>query len=91
MGNYFGSIPIDEVFTICQANDVWPVMEDGMKWAGFISPQGECGSDKANNADPIKFELAVRDGDHYSLCTSVLVMTLCTMPSGRIEMVCYLS
>lgn len=85
------SVPIDEIFQVLGENGVVPLQEDGTKWAGFITSQGECGSERANNCGPIQIDLAVETYGEYLPSSTVLVMTLCTMPSGKIEFVGYLS
>jgi Zn-dependent peptidase ImmA (M78 family) len=85
--SYHDDIPIDSITNALEQNNLLLIQEDGKKWAGFISTQGDCGHDNA----PMVFDLGVDLGNGYVLCKSQLVMTICTMPSGKLEMVAYLS
>ena len=90
LDNYQKEIPIDEIFDILRQNNVVVLQEDGTKWSGFVTSQGECGSDKANQ-EPMKFQLAYSFKGRYVLANNYLIMTACTMPSENIEIVCYVS
>lgn len=91
LGNYFPQIPLSEIFAILKKYNVIPLQEDGTKWSGFVTSQGECGSDKASKQGPMKFELATLLNDEYVIANNVLMMTVCTMPSGKLEMIAYVS
>jgi len=91
LGNYFLQIPTDQIWAILKKYNVIVVQEDGTKWSGFIGPQGECGSDKARDAGSMRFDLAVKIGDSYVISTNSLIMTVCTMPSGKLEVIAYIS
>ncbi len=91
LGNYHKKIPLDEISNILEQNSVIMIQEDGTKWSGFVTSQGECGSEKANNQGPMQFELAIETELGYIVAKNHLVMTVCTMPSGNLEVVCYVS
>jgi hypothetical protein len=87
---YYQRIPLDEIFGVCKANGVVPLQEDGTEWSGFMSSQGPCGSDNANR-EPIRMELATQTPEGYMPAKNELIMTICTMASGNLEFVGYLS
>jgi hypothetical protein len=91
LGNYFLQIPTEQIWTILKKYNVVVLQEDGTKWSGMIGPQGECGSDKARNAGSMRFDLAVKIGDSYALSNNSLIMTICTMPSNKLEVIAYVS
>jgi hypothetical protein len=91
LGNYFNQIPLEQIFAIFKKYDVVMLQEDGTKWSGFVTTQGDCGSEKAYKNGPMTFELAVKTESGYLPSTNALIMTACTMPSGRIEIVAYIS
>jgi hypothetical protein len=39
----------------------------------------------------MQFELAVKTENGYTMANSVLVMTVCTMPSDKLEVIAYIS
>ena len=91
IGNmYHERTPIDDVFDILKRNNLVPLQEDGTRWSGFMMSQGECGSDEANR-DPIRIELAIQTSEGYVPTKNDLIMNICTMPSGKLEFVGYLS
>ena len=90
LGNFFQQIPLEQISAILKKYGVIMLQEDGTLWSGFVTTQGECGSDKARTG-PMHFDLAVKIGDNYTMSTNVLVMTVCTMPSGKLEVVAYVS
>ena len=91
LGNFFPEIPLEMIFDILHFHNVWPIQEDGTLWSGFVTVQGDCGSEKANRQGPMHFDLAVWGGDNYVPANNSLIMTACTMPSGSIEVVVYVS
>jgi len=90
LGNYFSQIPLSEVFDILKKYNVVPIQEDGTLWSGFVTTQGDCGSEKTTQG-PMKFDLAFKTDNGYILSNNVLLMMVCTMASGKLEMVCYIS
>lgn len=90
MGNYHQQIPISEIFSILRKYHVVPLQEDGAVWSGFVTSQGDCGSEKATQG-PMQFDLATLEGAEYVCSSNWLIMSACTMPSGRMEIVAYVS
>lgn len=90
LGNYFSQIPLDQIFSILLKYNIVVLQEDGTKWSGFVTSQGDCGSEKATQG-PMKFELAVKTENGYSMSNNVLLMTVCTMPSNKLEVLAYIS
>ena len=88
LGSYFVQIPIDRIDEILQRNNVVMLQEDGTRWSGYVTTQGECGDVKSG---PMQFDLAWKLNDEYILSNNYLIMTACTMPSGKIEVVAYVS
>jgi hypothetical protein len=76
MGNYHDKIPLDKIFSACEAEGLVPVMEDGERWAGML-----CGE----NSRAV-IELA-RGGK----VKKYLSLSWYKMPSGRYEVVSYVS
>ena len=93
LGSYTDDLSsyIDSLFNNLRANGLIALQEDGTPWSGMIGSQGECGSDKANNQPAIAIDLGVNTENGYLLANSKLIMTICTMPSGKLEIVAYLS
>ena len=87
---YFDRYPIEEVEEILSSIDTIMVQEDGTPWSGMVGPTGECGDEKNHS---FTFDIAFRHPKtgEYVLSKNVLVTTLCTMPSGKLELVHYLS
>lgn len=96
LGNYHKNIPIQEIIRILHSNGVIMLQEDGTHWEGFVLPTGQCGavddSGKSKNS-PFHFDLAFKSSGNarYLPCENNLVMSACTMPSGNIEIVTYIS
>ena len=92
LGNYHEQIPLDEIFNILKEQKVIVLQEDGTKWSGMVTTQGECGSEKASQG-PMKFELAwLPEGmGEYVIANNYLIMTVCTMSSNRLEVIVYVS
>lgn len=95
LGNFHESIPLDEIFSICEANGVVVLQEDGTKWSGMLMGGAECGSEKARNQFAL-FDLAVKN-DHGEYVPSSHAMNLswCKMGnalrSDKYEIVCYVN
>jgi hypothetical protein len=96
LGDYHQKIPLQQIIDILTANNVIILQEDGTPWEGFVMPTGECGeTDSAGKSKncPFHFELAYKsDGNvKYLPCQNQLIMTACTMPSGKLEVICELT
>lgn len=90
LGNYHEEIPLGRIFEICQENGVKVLQEDGTPWSGFLVGGAECGSEKANS-QIAHFDLAVDRDGQWNPSNNILNMTWCVMPSGKYEIVAYVS
>jgi hypothetical protein len=90
LGNYHVKIPLDKIFDICKRNNVIVVQEDGTPWSGLLSGNAECGSEKAKD-QRANFDLAYKIDGKYIVANNYIVLSWCTMPSGKYEIVCYIS
>jgi hypothetical protein len=84
---YWPEFPLDEIFGACIQNGIVPLQEDGTPWAGMIGSQGDCG----HQQPAMQIELAVKAGEVYVPANNMLIITACTMPSGKLEIVAYIS
>lgn len=91
LGNYFKEIPLNEITEILKNNEVILLQEDGTPWSGFVMSGGECGSEKANKVNPFTFDLGVKKNNNYLVANNKLIMSVCTMPSGKLEVIMYIS
>ena len=90
LGNYHVQIPLQNIFDICKQNGVVALQEDGTPWQGLLAGGAECGTEKARNQNA-KFDLAVRVEGNYVPADNLIVLNWCKMPSGKYEVVCYVS
>jgi hypothetical protein len=90
LGDYHVEIPLDQIFEICKRNNVIIIQEDGTPWSGFISGNAECGSEKARN-QRVNFSLAYKKDNKYVPVNNSILLTWCTMRSGKYEVICYMS
>ncbi len=90
IGNYHSQIPLDKIKEILKTNSVIMVQEDGTPWSGFLMGKAECGTEDAKKqyAD---IDLAFKKDNNYILSNNTLHVSWCLMPSGRYEVVCYIS
>ena len=87
---YFEGIPLGPIFKIFEANGVIPLQEDGTKWDGMLTGGHECGSDRASS-QRTDIELAVKTDSGLKLTNSALSISWCKMPSGKMEVIGYIS
>jgi hypothetical protein len=85
---YHDKIPLRAVFDVLTQIGVHAVQEDGTPWSGFLVGGAECGTEEAKN-QRVNFSL-VRTDTKTPLNNS-LFLSWCKMPSGRYEIVSYLS
>jgi hypothetical protein len=90
LGNYHESIPIEKIFTILETNNVIPLQEDNTVWSGFLVGNASCGDDKAKN-QVAHIMLACKVNDEYMVSNNSLYLSWCKMPSGKTEIVAYVS
>lgn len=91
LGNFFVQIPLEQIWAILKRYNAIVLQEDGTKWSGFVTTQGDCGSEQANRTGSMRFDLAVKTDSGYFISTNALIMSVCTMPSGKLEVVAYVS
>ena len=87
LGNYHNYIPMDDIEKIFEENECMLLQEDGTKFAGFVSPTGRCGETN----ERIHFDFAYKSKGKWWMANTRLWMTACRMPSGRVEVVAYVS
>lgn len=77
---YFKNIPLEEIFTLLENNNVKVVQEDGTDWEGLL-----CGTE-----GNVVFSLKCRYCNE-NISNSLLVLNWFKMPSGNFEITTYLS
>lgn len=87
---YFEQIPLKDIFDVFAANGVMAVQEDGTKWSGMLVGGKGCGEDGAES-QRADIELAIKNGPWWKITTSALSITWCKMPSGKMEVIGYIS
>ena len=79
-GRYFEAIPLDQIFGILKDVDYTPLQEDGRPWDGLL-----CGTE-----GQVYFDLG--HSENLKLDKSALLaMSWYKMPSGRYEIISYVS
>tara|TARA_Y100000034_G_scaffold114215_1_gene150055 strand:- start:303 stop:689 length:387 start_codon:yes stop_codon:yes gene_type:complete len=89
-GKYFEQIPLQGLFDILKAHDVYPIDEEGSNWSGMLLGGKECGDPQAadQRAD---FDLVWEvDGQRSPVKNAMLTLSWCVMPSGKYEITSYL-
>ena len=91
--NYHQGIPLGTIFGILKDNHVVPLQEDNMEWDGVI-----CGAEgqttfPLGDLNEIRHNVLVceRDEPTYTPVDNVLCLSWYKMPSGRYEVVTYVS
>ena len=88
---YHNEIPLGAIFNILEQNNVVATQEDGTKWSGMLIGGAQCGSDRADD-QVANFSLAFKNETGLvPISNSDLSLSWCVMPSGRYEIVAYLS
>lgn len=85
--NYHEKIPLDDIFAALREFQVSPVQEDQTPWSGMLLGGKECGHPEA-----VKQRATIdlmRNGQ--VLNHSDLLLMWCKMPSGKYEIVSYVS
>lgn len=96
LGDFHDRIPMSEIIDILKGNGIIIIQEDGTHWEGFVMPTGDAGatddSGKPKNA-PFYFDLAFKHPTlgKYLPCNNRLSMSAVKMPSGKIEVVTYIT
>jgi len=88
---YHNEIPLGSIFNILNQNNIVATQEDGTEWSGMLIGQAQCGSDRARD-QVANFSLAFKNETGLiPISNSDLSLSWCVMPSGRYEIVAYLS
>ncbi len=91
--DYHDQIPLQSMFDVLKSFNIVPLQEDGTLWSGMLIGGAECGSDEV--ADQIAgFDLAFQDPNQnrfIPINNTLLQIQWCKMPSGKYEVVAYLS
>jgi len=87
---YFDHVPLGEIVTELRAHDVYALQEDGTEWAGFLVGGAACGTDEASKQNA-SIDLAIKIGEKYFAVNSRLYISWCKMPSGKYEVLGYLT
>ena len=90
LGNYHNEIPLDTLFDILKEHNIVALQEDGTIWSGILTGGAECGSDKARE-QYASFNLAIKLENEYLPSKSYLMLNWCKMPSGKYEIVSYIT
>ena len=84
-------MPVGQLFNALRDLGLEALQEDGTPWSGFLVGGAECGSEKAAN-QRANFPLAAKQEDgSYRLTKVALILSWCVMPSGKYEIIGYLS
>jgi len=90
LGNFHEKIPVGKIFDILENIGIIPLQEDYTPWSGMLLGGAECGTEEAKNQRTI-LSLAINIGDKFVVANNSLSMSWCKMPSGKYEIVTYLS
>lgn len=90
IGDFHDGIPLSKMFDILKSEGLVPIAEDGTPWEGLLCGGKECGHPEASNQHAT-FETAVKFDDTYYPARAWLHITWCKMPSGKMEVIKYLS
>lgn len=90
LGNFHVQIPLEQIFKIINDVGIIPLQEDNTPWSGMLIGGAECGSEETKN-QVVNFSLAINIGDKFVVSNNSLSLSWCKMPSGKYEIVTYLS
>lgn len=85
---YLEKIPLKDIFDILGQYGIQAVQEDGTPWSGFLVGGAECGSEETSK-QVVNFDLIQKDTNEP--LNAAVYLSWCKMPSGKYEVVCYLS
>jgi hypothetical protein len=85
---YHDQIPLSKIFDVLTKLGYQPVQEDGTPWSGMLVGGAECGSEQARSQ--VATIDIVRKEDNATM-NNALYLSWCKMPSGRYEIVSYIS
>jgi len=88
---YFEQIPLGKIFDVFKKYNIYATQEDGTEWSGMLMGGADCGSNKAQD-QRATFDLASKDRfGKLSPINLAFYMTWCKMPSGKYEVIGYVS
>lgn len=90
LGSYHQQIPLQSIFNILKENNVMPIQEDGTYWNGMLIGGKECGEEGTKD-QVANIGLAIEVNGQYIPCKNSLYLSWCKMPSGKYEIVSYIS
>jgi hypothetical protein len=85
IGTYHPSIPLDSIFSILSCYQIVPISEDGFEWSGIL-----CGEDSHCYFDMAWISVLTQES-LVKVKNSVLALSWYRMPSGRYEIVTYVT
>lgn len=86
-GKYYDAIPLQGIVDVLKKYGYKIVQEDGTDWSGMLLGGKECGHPEAAK-QRANISIAQQDG---ILTQNTLLLMWCKMPSGRYEIVSYIS
>lgn len=86
----FEQIPLKEIFNLFELHHVMAIQEDGTSWSGFLLGDAECGDDRTRD-QVVHFPLAIDTGSEWKVTTTHFHLSWCRMPSGKKEVIGYIS
>jgi len=84
-------IPTDRIVAVLAEEGFTPILEDGSRWIGVVAGDAECGSEEAREQYSNARLIQKNEEGKWAVTTTVLHMQWCKMPSGKYEVVCYIS
>ncbi|MCK9458360.1 MAG: hypothetical protein M0R80_01800 [Proteobacteria bacterium] len=85
---FHDKIPLSPIFAVLEKLGYQAVQEDGTPWSGMLVGGGECGSEQSRS-QVANIDI-VRKEDNTPM-NNALYLSWCKMPSGRYEVVAYIS
>ena len=90
IGSYHQEIPLQTIFDILKDNNIIPIQEDGTYWSGLLIGGKQCGEEGTKDQVAL-IDLAININEQYIPCKQSLAISWCKMPSGKYEIVAYLT
>jgi hypothetical protein len=89
---YFKSIPLDRMFKVLEKHGIVAIQEDNTYWSGFLMGG-------VKNTEMVNFNLGYKNEykeehgikRYMAVSNAVLTMTYYKMPSGKFEVIGYIS
>ena len=83
---FFEKIPLGQISEAFKSFGVTLLQEDGAPWSGFLLGGKDCGDERAKDQ---RAEFAL--GYNGQLLNCYFIMSWCRMPSGKMEVIGYIS